>query len=230
MKGTHMALTPDDLLTKRFEETRFRDGYDQEEVDDFLDEIATQWRELIAERDRLAAEVEQLKSGGAEAAPAAPEAAEQQPAADQDAAAEQAAVIDAGESSKQEFSPSADSSASLLAMAQRLHDEHVHAGETRRDELIADAEAQRDQLVATAEANAQKINDDAQLRKQELSDEFDATKRDLEKKRTDLQEKIDELKSFERDYRLRLRGYIESQLRDLDRTSSLGNVADDDAS
>ena len=217
-----MALTPDDLLTKRFEETRFRDGYDQEEVDDFLDEIASQWRELIAERDRLAAEVEQLKSG-AEAQPAAEPAAASE-------AAEQAAVIDAGASPKPEFTPSADSSASLLAMAQRLHDEHVQAGETRRDELIADAEAQRDELVSAAEANAQKINDDAQARKQQLVAEFDATKRDLEQKRSDLQEKIDELKSFERDYRLRLRGYIESQLRDLDRTSSLGNVAEDDAS
>ena len=36
-----------------------------------------------------------------------------------------------------------------------------------------------------------------------------------------LEQKIDELKSFERDYRLKLRGYIESQLRDLDRSSSL---------
>ena len=219
-----MALTPDDLLTKRFEETRFRDGYDQEEVDDFLDEIASQWRELIAERDRLAAEVEQLKSGDAAAEPLEAAEAEQEPAE------AQAAVIDAGSSPKQEFSPSADSSASLLAMAQRLHDEHVQAGETRRDELIADAEAQRDELVSAAEANAQKINDDAQTRKQQLAAEFDATKRDLEQKRSDLQEKIDELKSFERDYRLRLRGYIESQLRDLDRTSSLGNVAEDDAS
>ena len=32
-----MALTPDDVVHKRFETTRFRDGYDQDEVDDFLD-------------------------------------------------------------------------------------------------------------------------------------------------------------------------------------------------
>ena len=220
-----MALTPDDLLTKRFEETRFRDGYDQEEVDDYLDEIATQWRELIAERDRLAAEVEQLKQGGAQPAAADAPAQAQQPEA-----AQSAPVIEGSAAPASDFSPSADSSASLLAMAQRLHDEHVLSGETRRDELIAEAENKRDQLISGAEANAQKINDDAQARKKQLADEFEVTKSDLEQKRSDLQEKIDELKSFERDYRLRLRGYIESQLRDLDRTSSLGNVAEGDDS
>lgn len=221
-----MALTPDDLLTKRFEETRFRDGYDQEEVDEFLDEIAAQWRELLAERDRLAAEVEQVKAG-APAEGAAPAAA----AAPAESEAEQAAVVDAGAAPKGDFSPSADSSASLLAMAQRLHDEHVLAGETRRDELIAEAESKRDELITTAKSNAEKIDTDAQNRKQQLADEFEITKGELEQERADLQEKIDELKSFERDYRLRLRGYIESQLRDLDRASSLGTVsADDDAS
>lgn len=221
-----MALTPDDLLTKRFEETRFRDGYDQEEVDEFLDEIAAQWRELLAERDRLAAEVEQVKAG-APAEGEAPAAA----AAPAESEAEQAAVVDAGAAPKGDFSPSADSSASLLAMAQRLHDEHVLAGETRRDELIAEAESKRDELITTAKSNAEKINTDAQNRKQQLADEFEITKGELEQERADLQEKIDELKSFERDYRLRLRGYIESQLRDLDRASSLGTVsADDDAS
>lgn len=221
-----MALTPDDLLTKRFEETRFRDGYDQEEVDEFLDEIAAQWRELLAERDHLAAEVEQVKAG-APAEGAAPAAA----AAPAESEAEQAAVVDAGAAPKGDFSPSADSSASLLAMAQRLHDEHVLAGETRRDELIAEAESKRDELITTAKSNAEKIDTDAQNRKQQLADEFEITKGELEQERADLQEKIDELKSFERDYRLRLRGYIESQLRDLDRASSLGTVsADDDAS
>lgn len=221
-----MALSPDDLLTKRFEETRFRDGYDQEEVDDYLDEIATQWRELIAERDRLAAEVEQLKQGGAQ--PAAAEAPAAADEAQQSEAAQSAGLVEGSGAASNEFSPSADSSASLLAMAQRLHDEHVMAGEIRRDELISEAEGKRDLLISGAEANAQKINDDAQARKKQLAEEFEVTKGDLEQQRSDLQEKIDELKSFERDYRLRLRGYIESQLRDLDRTSSLGNVAEGD--
>ena len=32
-----MALTAEDIVNKRFQSTKFREGYDQDEVDDFLD-------------------------------------------------------------------------------------------------------------------------------------------------------------------------------------------------
>ena len=35
-----MALTPDDVVTKQFQHVRFKEGFDPDEVDDFLDEIA----------------------------------------------------------------------------------------------------------------------------------------------------------------------------------------------
>ena len=34
-----MSLTPEDVVNKRFQPTKFREGYDQDEVDDFLDEM-----------------------------------------------------------------------------------------------------------------------------------------------------------------------------------------------
>lgn len=46
-----MALTPDDVLKKSFAATQFRRGYDEREVDDFLDEVVSELRDLIAERD-----------------------------------------------------------------------------------------------------------------------------------------------------------------------------------
>ena len=36
-RGAVMALTPEDVVNKRFNPTKFREGYDQDEVDDFLD-------------------------------------------------------------------------------------------------------------------------------------------------------------------------------------------------
>lgn len=33
-------LTADDVLNKKFQATKFREGYEQDEVDEFLDEIA----------------------------------------------------------------------------------------------------------------------------------------------------------------------------------------------
>ena len=34
-----MALTPEDGVNKRFQPTKFREGYDQDEVDTYRDEI-----------------------------------------------------------------------------------------------------------------------------------------------------------------------------------------------
>ena len=41
-----MALTPEDVVNKRFQSTKFREGYDQDEVDDFLDEVVVELRRL----------------------------------------------------------------------------------------------------------------------------------------------------------------------------------------
>ncbi|GAB78821.1 DivIVA domain-containing protein [Austwickia chelonae] len=40
-----MALTPE----KNFTATRFRSGYDKQEVDDFLDEVIVELRRLLGE-------------------------------------------------------------------------------------------------------------------------------------------------------------------------------------
>ncbi|HEY7796919.1 MAG TPA: DivIVA domain-containing protein, partial [Microbacteriaceae bacterium] len=48
-----MALTPEDVVSKRFTTTKFRDGYDQDEVDDFLDEVVEEMRRLTKENEEL---------------------------------------------------------------------------------------------------------------------------------------------------------------------------------
>ena len=48
-----MALTPEDVVNKRFQATKFREGYDQDEVDDFLDEVVVELRRLNQENDEL---------------------------------------------------------------------------------------------------------------------------------------------------------------------------------
>src|SRR3954468_4453901 len=75
-----MALTPEDVVNKRFSQTKFREGYDQDEVDDFLDEVVDELPRLTQENEELKA---QLESGGS-APPATPApvaaAAEETPA------------------------------------------------------------------------------------------------------------------------------------------------------
>ncbi|MEJ1155298.1 DivIVA domain-containing protein [Microbacterium marmarense] len=194
-----MALTPDDVVTKQFQHVRFKEGFDPDEVDDFLDEIVVEWRKTIAENEQLKAKVAEFESGDAAAAPAAesaPVAVEAEPAADETESAPAAAPATAAAGG------GAAATAGIIELAQRLHDEHVAEGVAQRDQLIADAKAQ-----------AASIIDDAETRGREAREK-------LERDRTELEGRITELRSFERDYRAQLRGYIEGKLRDLETTAT----------
>jgi DivIVA domain-containing protein len=134
-----MPLTPDDVVTKQFQHVRFKEGFDPDEVDDFLDEIVVEWRKALAENEELKAKLAAYESG---AAPAPARAAEPVPAPAPAPAAPAAA----------ESAPSGAASAGIIELAQRLHDEHVAEGRAQRDQLIADAKAQAAQIVSEAES------------------------------------------------------------------------------
>jgi DivIVA domain-containing protein len=77
-----MALTPEDVVNKRFNPTKFREGYDQDEVDDFLDEVVVELRRLGQENEELRQRlvqseqrVQELQRQPQQAASAAPVAA-----------------------------------------------------------------------------------------------------------------------------------------------------------
>lgn len=129
-----MALTPDDVVTKQFQHVRFKEGFDPDEVDDFLDEIVVEWRKAVAENEELKAKLAAYESGAAPARVAEPAPA---PAP----VAEAAPVTGAA--------PAA--SAGIIELAQRLHDEHVAEGIAQRDQLIADAKSQAASIVSEAE-------------------------------------------------------------------------------
>ncbi|MGO4487547.1 DivIVA domain-containing protein [Microbacterium oxydans] len=134
-----MALTPDDVVTKQFQHVRFKDGFDPDEVDDFLDEIVIEWRKALEENVELKAKLAAYESG------AAPEAAA--PAAEAPAAAP---VVEA----PAEPAPtgSATATAGIIELAQRLHDEHVAEGEAKRNQLITEAETEVARIRTEAEA------------------------------------------------------------------------------
>ena len=184
-----MALTPEDVVTKQFQHVRFKEGFDPDEVDDFLDEIVVEWRKTIAENEELKARVAELEAAAAAAPVAVVEAA---PVAESGAVVEEAPAPAAAAGS------GAAASAGIIELAQRLHDEHVAEGQAQRDKLISDAQAQAASIVADAEAKSR--------------DEIAR----LDAERAPLETRIRELRQFERDYRALLRGFIEEKLRDLD--------------
>ena len=197
-------LSADDVLNKRFQPTKFREGYDQDEVDDFLDEIVNTLRAVQTENDELKAKLEacenrvaELSRGGA--APAAAPAPQPEPEPEPEPApapepAPQVAPV------AQQASAGPESAAGMLALAQRLHDEYVRNGQEEGNRIVAEARANGENLVR----------------------ERDETLQQLENERTLLERKIDELRNFEREYRSRLKSYLEGLLTDVD---SRGNVS-----
>lgn len=238
-----MALTPDDVVNKRFQPTKFREGYDQDEVDDFLDEVVEELRRLNNENDELRA---QLSQGGAAVAPSSAEesqvpapvaVADQAPAAEEPAQPEEPAVAQEPEPEPtpepvQPVAPVAPAAVAgqadgdptaangLLAMAQKVHDDYVAAGATERDRLISDARTRSESLVSEAQTKADSLVSQAETTAAEKTraaeETREATLKDLESKKTGLQDQIEKLRGFERDYRSRLSTYIQGQLNELD--------------
>ncbi|GAA2407421.1 hypothetical protein GCM10010191_14690 [Actinomadura vinacea] len=54
-------LTPEGVRNTTFGTTRFRPGYQEEEVDAFLDRVESEMETLIRERDEALAEVARLR-------------------------------------------------------------------------------------------------------------------------------------------------------------------------
>lgn len=190
-----MALTPEDVVNKRFQPTKFREGYDQDEVDDFLDEVVVELRRLGQENEELRqrltasdARINELqRSGGAAPVPA------QEPVA-----AMPEAVPATYPAAGTDPNSDPNNTNNLLQLARRLHEEHVREGIEKRDSLIAEGHAAAARIVSEVEAQQRA--------------EFNS----LDQERTALERRIEELRSFEREYRQKLKGHIEGLLHDLD--------------
>lgn len=202
-----MALTPEDVVNKRFQSTKFREGYDQDEVDDFLDEVVVELRRLTQENEDLKSRL----SGGETAAPvkAAPAKAAEPVNTPEPVAEPVAAVVPAPVAPATEVDETAGTT-NLLQLARRLHEEHVKEGAEKRDALIAEGHATAARVIAESEAKQR-----AQMHV-------------LDQERAGLENTIEELRNFEREYRQKLKSYIEGQLRDLD-SSPVGAGAGKDS-
>jgi hypothetical protein len=79
--------------------------------------------------------------------------------------------------------------------------------------MVGDARTRADTMEREARAKAAALDQDAERRHREVMGP-------LEEKRVGLERKIEELRTFEREYRTRFRSYLESHLRDLDSRGS----------
>lgn len=130
-------LTADDVLNKKFQSVKFREGYDQVEVDEFLDEVVATIYALQVENNELKEKLVEAESwADGVAAPGI-----QTPVADL-VASKSVAPTD-------ESDPQAASS--MLVLARRLHDEFVDEGRQEGEKIVNEAHDTSAKIIREAE-------------------------------------------------------------------------------
>ena len=217
-----MPLTPADVRNKQFSTTRLRPGYDEEEVDAFLDEVEVELDRLIQENEELRSKLAECLRGGKTAVSAlsspladpepemlAPEPMMPEPERRPEPVRASMPAED-----------NMDTAARVLALAQQTADQAIADARREADETIGRARREADEILGKARRQAEQITSDARARAESL--ERDAQERhrqamgSLVQQREELERRVDDLRAFEREYRSRLKAYLEGQLRDLE--------------
>ncbi len=220
-----MPLTPADVRNKQFSTTRLRPGYDEEEVDAFLDEVEVELDRLIQENEELRAKLAECLRGGSKSAVSAlssplaepePEMMAPEPVALPEPERRPEPVMMSMPSTEDNM----DTAARVLALAQQTADQAIADARREADETLGRARREADEILGKARRQAEQITSDARARAESL--ERDAQERhrqamgSLVQQREELERRVDDLRAFEREYRSRLKAYLEGQLRDLE--------------
>jgi DivIVA domain-containing protein len=218
-----MPLTPADVRNKQFSTTRLRPGYDEEEVDAFLDEVEAELDRLIQENEELRAKLAEVLRGGkvpaalgAPHADAPPELMAAEPPRHEPERMQPEPVMMA----PRPVEDNMDTAARVLALAQQTADQAIADARREADETLGRARREADEILTKARRQSEQITSDARARAESL--ERDAQERhrqamgSLVQSREELERRVDDLRAFEREYRSRLKAYLEGQLRDLE--------------
>ncbi len=201
-------LTAEDVLNKEFQPVKFREGYDQVEVDDFLDEVvATIYvlNEKIADLEEKLQNCEyqlgNLSDGAVvEQTAVVEETVEVLPDPVQEVAPAQEPDPVVSAASTPQDEPGAASA--MLSLAQRLHDEYVDEGKEEASSIISEAQAEKASIIADAKAQR------------------DGVLAQLQVEQSELENSINDLRSFESEYRASISDHLEKLLETVQETPS----------
>jgi DivIVA domain-containing protein len=251
-----MPLTPEDVHNKQFTTVRLREGYDEEEVDAFLDEVEAELTRLLRENEELRAKLAAATRAAAQAQQQAQQAQQQAAQAQQqsgpmdrggpgpmDRPMDRSPVpMDRGPMDRMpqrrepqpippqlpapmpmamavpqqpQFpqAPGGDSAARVLALAQQTADQAIAEARNEANKIVGEARTRADGLEREARNKAEALERDAQ-------EKHRVAMGTLEQARASLERKVEDLRAFEREYRQRLKSYLESQMRQLESNSS----------
>ncbi|MEU9606676.1 DivIVA domain-containing protein [Streptomyces sp. NPDC048057] len=268
-----MPLTPEDVRNKQFTTVRLREGYDEDEVDAFLDEVESELTRLLREnedlRAKLAAATRAAAQNQQQGMRKGPEPQDARPGAPVPAAISGPPVqqqppqqmgppqlpggapqLPAGPSHggpmggpgpmqggpgpmqggpmggpmgqmqggpmgghpqqmPGQGGPGGDSAARVLSLAQQTADQAIAEARSEANKIVGEARSRAEGLERDARAKADALERDAQ-------EKHRVAMGSLESARATLERKVEDLRGFEREYRTRLKSYLESQLRQLE--------------
>jgi DivIVA domain-containing protein len=243
-----MPLTPADVHNVAFSKPPIgKRGYNEDEVDAFLDLVEGELSRLVEENADLRQRVSELDSelgsgraGGVQSTQAIP--------LYQPEAVAEVAVVE--ERSMQLSEEQALKATRVLSLAQDTADRLTSTAIAEADKMVAEARADAEQIVSEARQIAETTVTDAQQRAdatltdaqtrsesqlRQAYEKADFLQADAERKHTEfmntinqqrtvLEGRLEQLRTFEREYRTRLKTYLESQLEELGQRGSAAPV------
>ncbi|MEV6628478.1 DivIVA domain-containing protein [Amycolatopsis sp. NPDC051106] len=246
-----MSLTPADVHNVAFSKPPIgKRGYNEDEVDAFLDLVETELARLIEDNNELRQQMEQLDAELESTRSELDSAKSAQPPMREEPSRRLAPVPPPQSAMEQTQAHSmvGDSAepnvqaAKVLGLAQEMADRLTAEAKTESDGMLAEARTKSEQLLSDARAKSDSMVNEARTRvdtmlndartraetlERQARDKATTLERESQRKYTEtmnslnaekggLGKKIEELRTIEREYRTRLRGFLESQLRELD--------------
>jgi len=205
-----MPLTPADVHNVAFKKPSIgKRGYDEDEVDAFLDVVEAELARLIEENNDLTSRLAAYEAGSPSLVKKAP--------AEEPAPQAAPAVAPAPAASGADGHVQA---ARLLGLAQETADRLTAEAKAESDRVLADAKSQSEALITDATTRAEAAERDSRIRADSLDKEaqskYDEVLGKLADERVTLEKKIEDLRVYEREYRGRLKSWISEQLAQLD--------------
>jgi DivIVA domain-containing protein len=204
-----MPLTPADVHNVAFKKPSIgKRGYDEDEVDAFLDVVEAELSRLIEENNELTARLTEFEAGGTPAPKVVAAPVEAAPPAPTPAA-----VATSSDSAHTQ-------AARLLGLAQETADRLTQEAKAESDKMLAEAKSHSDALVGDATTRAEAAERDSRIKAEALDAQakarYDEVIGKLSDEKVGLEKKIEDLRRYEREYRGRLKSWISDQLSQLD--------------
>jgi DivIVA domain-containing protein len=228
-----MPLTPEDVSNKRFTPVRLREGYDMGEVDQFLDEVESELARLTRENEDMRSKLSAAQQGGGSApAPAPVQEKAPEPVKAPEKAPAPAAAAPVETIKVTTVADASSAAARLLEIATRNADELVGEAKDEADKIVGEARTKAERLESESKSKADRVESDARTRSQMLDSETAERRQqmfgDLEKERDKLSSEVENLRSFEREYRSRLKSYFTQQLEALNGSAETAAPSNDE--